>query len=173
LALGLGTTSHGSPEIPEINGLPIGVLQDLCSPYLAPYAHFRQNPFKGIFDPTRPHKPLVNAVPGTIKRTTKLEVSTRVETGGIVNIPFITRQANAAEMISTFWICELEETDWYGNPRVIMQYMQIVMLDFFRRQDGFPGPIRWPHVSINTLERTGMPDSSKAIASADSSRVAI
>ena len=46
--------------------------------------------------------------------------------------PFIVRQANAAEMISTFWICELEETDAYGNPRLIMQYLQIVLLDFFR-----------------------------------------
>ena len=171
LALGAGTVSVAPPTIPAINGLPIGVNQALTSAYLAPYAHFHINPFKGVvadpsfsgFDPTEPHELLVGAIPGTVKRTTKLEVSTRVETGGIVNIPFIVRQANAAEMISTFWICELEETDAYGNPRLIMQYLQIVLLDFFARRDGLPGPIRWPHVSINTMEKTAEPDALKAI----------
>jgi hypothetical protein len=179
LALGAGSRSPGPPVVPEVNGLPIGVVKGppidlntvLANPYLAPYAHFHQNPFKGVvahpafagFDPTQPHKLLVGAVPGTVKRTTKLEVSTRVETGGIVNVPFIVRQANAAEMISTFWICELEETDAYGNPRLIMQYLQIVLLDFFGRVDGMPGPIRWPHVSINTMEKTAEPDAQKAI----------
>jgi hypothetical protein len=174
LALGLGSMSVEPPKIPVINGLPIGVNQDPTNPYLAPYAHFNTNPFKGVlagtpfpgFDPTKPHELLVGAIPGTVKRTTKLEVSTRVETGGIVNIPFIVRQANAAEMISTFWICELEETDAYGNPRLIMQYLQIVLLDFFARQDGLPGPIRWPHVSINTMEKTAEPDAEKAIVPA-------
>ena len=69
-------------------------------------------------------------------------------------------------MISTFWICELEETDAYGNPRLIMQYLQIVLLDFFARRDGMPGPIRWPHVSINTMEKTAEPDALKAIVPA-------
>jgi len=174
LALGAGGVAAEPPKIPAINGLPIGVNQALTSPYLAPYAHFHANPFKGVlagtpfpgFDPTEPHKLLIGAIPGTVKRTTKLEVSTRVETGGIVNIPFIVRQANAAEMISTFWICELEETDAYGNPRLIMQYLQIVLLDFFPRRDGLPGPIRWPHVSINTMEKTAEPDVEKAIVPA-------
>jgi hypothetical protein len=163
LALGAGTRSAAPPKIPAINGLPIGVNQSLTNPYLKPYAHFHENPFKGVFDPTEPHKPLVGAIPGTVKWTTKLEVSTRVETGGIVNTPFIVKQANAAEMISTFWICELEETDAHGNPRLIMQYLQIVLLDFFARRDGLPGPIRWPHVSINTVEKTAEPDAAKAI----------
>jgi hypothetical protein len=163
LALGAGTLSVLPPTIPAINGLPIGVNQALTNPYLAPYAHFHANPFNGVFDPTQPHKLLVGAIPGTVKRTTKLEVSTRIETGGVVNIPFIVRQANAAEMISTFWICELQETDACGNPRLIMQYLQIVLLDFFARRDGMPGPIRWPHVSINTMEKTSEPDALKAI----------
>ena len=34
-----------------------------------------------------------------------------------------------------------------------MQYLQIVMLDFFPRRDGLPGRIGWPHVSINTLTK--------------------
>jgi hypothetical protein len=171
LALGFGARSPGPPKIPEINGLPIGVIQGppidldeaLKKPYLDPYAHFHKKPFQGLFDPTKPHKLLESAIPGTVKWTTKLEVSTRVETGGIVNTPFVVKQANAAEMESTFWICELEETDAYGNPRLIMQYLQIVLLDFFARQDGLPGPIRWPHVSINTMEKTAEPDAAKTI----------
>ena len=35
------------------------------------------------------------------------------------------------------------------------------VLDFFARFDGGPGRIKWPHVSINTLEkRTGEVDTS-------------
>ncbi len=34
-----------------------------------------------------------------------------------------------------------------------MQYLQVVMLDFFPRRDGLPGRISWPHVSINTLTK--------------------
>jgi hypothetical protein len=34
-----------------------------------------------------------------------------------------------------------------------LQYLQIVMLDFFPRRDGLPGRIGWPHVSINTLTK--------------------
>ena len=166
LALGAGSISVLPPTIPTINGLPIGVNQALTNPYLAPYAHFHTNPFQGVFDPTQPHQLLVGAIPGAVKRTTKLEVSTRIETGGIVNVPFIVRQANAAEMISTFWICELEEADADGNPRLIMQYLQIVLLDFFKRGDGMPGLIRWPHVSINTMEKTSEPDALKAIVPA-------
>lgn len=172
LALGAGNVFPGPPIIPEVNGLPIGVVKGPPvnlkkvleeEEYLEPYANFHNNPFKGLFDPTKPHELLVGAIPGTVKRTTKLVVSTKVETGGIVNIPFIVKQANAAEMISTFWICEMEETDACGNPRLIMQYLQIVLLDFFTRRDGMPGLIRWPHVSINTMEKTAEPDVEKAI----------
>lgn len=169
LALGAGEVTNGPPTIPAINGLPIGVNQNLASPYLAPYNHFHTTPFKGVvtapgfpgFDPVEPHLLLVGGVPGTVTRTTKLQVSTAVETAGIVNIPFIVRQANAAEMISTFWIMELEELTPAGTPRLILQYLQIVLLDFFPRRDGLPGLIRWPHVSINTMEKVAEADDLK------------
>jgi hypothetical protein len=156
LALGAGEVTNAPPVIPAINGLPIGVNQDLTSRYLEPYAHFNTTPFMGLFNPVHPHLLLENAVPGTINRTTKLEVSTKVESGGIVNIPFIIHQANAAEMISTFWIVETTMPD--GQQRLILQYLQIVLLDFFPRRDGLPGLIRWPHVSINTMEKVAEPN---------------
>lgn len=162
LGLGASAIVNGPPTIPAINGLPIGVNQDLNSPYLAPYKHFSDNPFKGVvtapgfpgFNPVQPHLLLQGPFDGTVTRTTVLRVDTRAETGGIVNIPFIVKQANAAEMISTFWIVEVEKD---GVTQLILQYLQIVLLDFFSRRDGLPGMIRWPHVSINTMVKCEEP----------------
>ena len=156
LALGQSDISDGAPRIPNVDGLPIGGPRDLNNPYLAPYKHFNDNPFQGVFNPVEPHKLLELANQGVnIARTTKLEVDTAVESGGVVNIPFIVKQANAADMKSTFWIQELSENDDNGNPKLRLQYLQIVILDFFspRLGDGHPGPVRWPHVSINTMEK--------------------
>jgi hypothetical protein len=171
LAVGISEEFDGAPTIPEINGLPIGVTQDLeNNPYLRPYKEFNDAPFKGIvdfpgfpgFNPLKPNELLVGGVPGTVVKTTKLEVNTTTETGGISNIPFIVKQANAAEMKSTFWIQELDEKDKCGNPRLILQYLQVILLDFFPRRDGQPGLIRWPHVSINTMEKMEEPSRKKA-----------
>lgn len=170
LALGKSQpTSNGAPTIPAINGLPIGVSHDLTSKYLSPYQHFNKSPFKGTvtapgfpgFDPVSPEKLLIGAAPGKVARTTTLQFDSTIPTGGIMNIPFIERQADASAMKSTFWIQELEEKDKAGNPRLILQYAQVVLLEFFDRRDGNPGRIQWPHVSINTLEKVAMPDDTK------------
>ena len=106
------------------------------------------------FDPTNPQNLLDLANQGVnIVKTTTLTVDTNNATGGIVNIPFVVKQANAASMKSTFWIQELADKDSHGNSKLRLQYLQIVMLDFFPRRDGLPGTIRWPHISINTLEK--------------------
>lgn len=156
LALGGSRTIEGAPSIPFIDGLPIGVPRDLDGRYLAPYRHYRDQPFLGLFDPTDPVALLREANQGVaIRRTTVLDVDTTRPTGGLVNIPFIERQADAAAMNATFWIQELEEEDENGRPKLRLQYAQVVMLDFFPRVDGLPGRIAWPHVSINTLEKIG------------------
>lgn len=163
LALGRSEVMDGPPKIPTINGLPIGVPQDLENPYLSPYKHFHDNLFEGLFDPTDPNALLGLANTGVdIVKTTKLEVDTTIESGGIVNIPFIVRQANAAEMKLTFWIQELAEKDEAGASKLRLQYSQIVILDFFSRRDGAPGRTRWPHVSINTMEKVAAPDLARA-----------
>lgn len=154
LALGRARESQGGMLIPEISGLPIGVNEPLDSPYLAPYEHFHQNLFEGLFDPTVPNALLAEANKGVdIEHTTELHVDTSFETGGIVNIPFVTKQANATQMHSTFWIQQLAEKNPDGSPKMRLQYSQTVFLDFFARPDGQPGLIRWPHVSINTMEK--------------------
>jgi hypothetical protein len=159
LALGRSSEHSGTQSIPDLSGLPIGVDQDLNNPYLAPYKHFNDNLFQGLFNPVSPNDLLEAANQGVeVERTTVLDVDSTHPTGGIVNIPFIVRQANATVMKSTFWIQELKEKDKNGKPKLRLQYSQLVMLDFFKRVDGLPpgccpGLIQWPHVSINTLEK--------------------
>lgn len=155
LALGKSTEpTKGPPVIPEVNGLPLKVDQDLNDRYLAPYKHFHDNLFEGLFDPSRPTDLLKAANEGVdIVRTTTLDVDTQALSGGIDNIPFIVRQADATSMRSIFWIQELAEEDAHGNPKLRLQYLQIVMLDFDPRTRGLPGRIMWPHISINTMHK--------------------
>lgn len=153
LAMGTVKVVDGPPQIPDLNALPLGVGQDVdTNRYLAPYKHFRDSLFQGLFDPAKPADLLRRANEGVdIVRTTELTFDSTLPTGGIANIPFITRQANATEMRSTFWIEEVREQD--GSESLRLQYLQIVQLDFFPRQDAGPGRIKWPHVSINTLAK--------------------
>lgn len=152
LALGRSSVVQGVADIPDINGLPTNISRDLEGGYLAPYKHFNDNPFKGVFNPVQPNALLNAANQGVnVVRTTVLHVDSTIESGGISNIPFIVKQADAAEMESTFWIQELADRDQFGEPRLRLQYSQTVMLDFIDRGDGTL--IRWPHVSINTMEK--------------------
>ena len=61
LALGQSSEHVGSLSIPDINGLPIGADQDLKNPYLAPYKHFNDNLFQGLFNPISPNDLLEEA----------------------------------------------------------------------------------------------------------------
>jgi hypothetical protein len=163
LALGTSTEVAGVVPAPAVNGLPIGVPQALDNPYLEPYQHFHDTPFFGTvppgtpgfpgFDPVEPHHLLDFVNQGvSVRTTTVLDLDTTTASGGINNIPFVVAQANPSAMKSTFWIQELEPEPG-ADPTFRLQYLQIVLLDFFPRRDGLPGRIGWPHVSINTLDR--------------------
>ena len=178
LALGTSAVQKGMPDIPRISGLPIGRFEDLTTagydfeddPYLEPYKHFIENPFNGTLgEPGGP--PVPPGFPGfnprdmneilrfanqniEIYQTTTLTVDSTRQDAGVVNIPFVVKQAEPVSMKSTFWIQELKEKDKNGHPKLRLQYSQIVMLDFFRpREDGHPSRAQWPHISINTLEK--------------------
>ena len=160
------------------DGLPIGVgpTEEVTDPdtdidpaaprYLDPYTHFQRKPFRGLFRPTSTLDLLQDAFNSLrIKKTTVFDFDSKLESnagpvrGGIVNIPFVIAEANATEIRSIFWIHELEQADADGDPVMIMQYAQAVMLEFFGRRDGGDGLIKWPHVSINTMERVSkVPD---------------
>lgn len=172
LALGTSDETTGPITFPDMNGLPIGTPPganvdtdvDPANPsYLDPYKHFHHNPFKGTlsgvagfpgFEPVDTLNLLrLAAADLDIVRTMVLDFDTTVQSGGILNIPFIVAEANATEMRSIFWLHELNALDEFGNRKLVMQYAQLVMLDFFPRRDGQPGLIKWPHISINTMEK--------------------
>lgn len=155
LALGSSSARNGPPAIPTISGLPIGITDVLGDPYLDPYDHFHQHLFDGLFDPTIPNELLKAVNTSNVLRTITLPVDSTVQSAGIVNIPFVVKQANAVTMRSTFWLQELDEPDPNrgGQNKLRLQYSQTIMLEFFPRNDGHPGLIQWPHVSINTLEK--------------------
>jgi hypothetical protein len=85
----------------------------------------------------------------TITRTVVIEISTAAIAGstGILNIPFVGKNANALQMDAIFWIETVQPTD--GDPFLQLQYVQRVILDFP------PTPtatnIHWPHISVATL----------------------
>jgi hypothetical protein len=142
--------------------------------YFAPYRYFHENPFKGDgtingfsgFEPVNPTLLLRHTFEnflkgiGTIKQVTTLQVDSTIDHSGINrvtnpsigNTPFITRQADTTAMNCTFIIYEIEDSKT-GALRYFLQYAQNVILDFINRPDGHPGRARWPHISINTLER--------------------
>lgn len=74
-----------------------------------------------------------------ITRTQVIQVST--QPGGIVNIPFITANANATKLDAIFWIETVEQAD--GTQFLQLQYTQTVILNFDN--------IDWPHISVATL----------------------
>lgn len=173
LALGTAEYFKEMPKIPPISGLPAGRFEDVFSPdydfkedpYLEPFKHYIENPFMGNvvgvpgfpgFSPADMNQILRFANDGVdIVQTTVLTVDSTRKNAGIRNVPFSVREAEPVSMKSTFWIQELAERDEFGNPRLRLQYSQVVMMDFFRpRQDEFPGRAVWPHISIATLEKT-------------------
>jgi hypothetical protein len=66
---------------------------------------------------------------------------------GILNIPFVARNANAVQMDAIFWIETVKPTD--GDPFLQLQYVQRVILDFPPVPKG--NNIHWPHMSVATL----------------------
>jgi hypothetical protein len=171
LALGRSEVHEGMPEIPPISGLPSGRFEDVrtpdydfkSDPYLEPYKHYIDNPFMGTvtiagfpgFSPADMNEILRFANQGVdVVRTTTLTVDSTRKSAGIANAPFSVREAESVSMKSTFWIQELAEKDERANPRLRLQYSQVVMLHFFRpREDEFPERAVWPHISIATLEK--------------------
>lgn len=179
-AIGKFNEFDGAPTIPDLSALPEGAstfdVEDAVKldfpvaserDYLSPYRHFIENPFLGQqsapfpgFSPLNVNNLIqlgLQAEIPKIKKTTELVLDTDVLEGGIHNIPFIERQADAALMRSTFWIMELDEEGPFGEPRLLLVYSQFILLDFFQRRDGRDGLIRWPHVSINMMEKIAPP----------------
>ena len=79
----------------------------------------------------------------TITSTVAINISTVAPAGGILNIPFVTKNANAVQMDAIFWVSKVKRPD--GQHYMQMQYVQRVILNFIG--------IHWPHFSVATLVR--------------------
>ncbi len=89
----------------------------------------------------------------TMKNRTFLQVSTKhtpVAGGGTANTAFLADasnppggNANAVEVDATFWIQAIDGPG--GQEKLQLQYTQLVQLDF--------NTLRWPHVTVATLEK--------------------
>jgi hypothetical protein len=151
----------GFPTIDPVNSLPFtdavipGINTNPTNPvtnpaYLAQYTGGQLPPIglpaglnaaATIKDPTL----VLNAqIEGqTIISTIVIKVSTVAPGGGILNIPFVTKNANAVRMDAFFWVEIVKHPD-HGHF-MQLQYLQRVILDFIG--------IHWPHFSVATLVR--------------------
>jgi hypothetical protein len=62
---------------------------------------------------------------------------------GIVNIPFVVKNANATQMDAIFWIEKVTHPKFHHRHFLQLQYVQRVILDF--------AGLHWPHISVATL----------------------
>ena len=162
------TTVKTGPTIKSVNALPFPLtdpIPDLNAdppnpigpPYIDPYLH---DPLpadclpkgldaaKTIKDPTEVLRAQIQGQ--NITETDVIAISTKLppladapsQPGGIVNIPFVVKNANTVQMDAIFWIETVHHKD-FGKPYYQLQYVQRVILDF--------DDIHWPHVSVATL----------------------
>ncbi|NQZ07287.1 MAG: hypothetical protein HRT35_09005 [Algicola sp.] len=72
--------------------------------------------------------------------------------GGVINIPFIVKHANATRFTADFWLQTIK-LPMSGDNFEQLQYSQTVDIEFHKKFNGEPGLITWPHVTINTLTK--------------------
>lgn len=146
----------GPPDIQPVESTPFtGAIPGLNEPaknpdtnpeYLRPFRKRKvpQHVAPGRKDASiikHPTLVLVDAIKDqTITDTAVLQISTAPD-GGIVNIPFVERNANAIRMDAIFWIETVNRGP--GDDFMQLQYVQRVILDF--------AGLRWPHISVATL----------------------
>jgi hypothetical protein len=169
LAQGEGKTVPGGPQIAPNNIIPfpIGTPAPPNSDFATAEATFTE---LNLATPTQfrqasaavtqamvenPNSFLESAITGqNITGTTVLVISTRHEPvagGGTANTAFLEDgtkppggNADAVEVNAIFWIETV--AGGYGEPaKLQLQYTQLVQLDF--------NELRWPHVSVATLEK--------------------
>lgn len=173
LAQGSAQLFASGPLIQPISAVPFDAVTGQPTPpgYFPPdpmaFPHVDPFPIPAGFDLSNPNAALTSVIQGqTIPSTVVLEVSTDVDPsafptnlggtygGSILNIPFVTANANAVSLEAKFWIETVEQSG--GLPFLQLQYSQRVILSF----PALPGPvgpnnplINWPHISVATLTK--------------------
>lgn len=151
LALGTHETIPGPPPITSHSALPItgpDTPFGYTDVYMSPFN------FGGVdFLASDPPKVLTDVLAGQdILETTTLSIST-ANSGGIINIPFVNKNANASEFSCVFWIEKVKDPDPTVGHTMQLQYSQITNIEFLP-QFGSPSQlITWPHVNVATLQK--------------------
>lgn len=145
LAQGNGFTVAGGPLIAPVSSKPTGPgLASKLPGYLDPYSHSNLPPGMKQGYVSNMNQALIDDIASQhITSTVVLQVAS-IPVGGIVNIPFVTTNANATRMEAIFWIETVQRPD--GSSFLQLQYTQTVILNFLN--------IDWPHVSVATLIKT-------------------
>jgi hypothetical protein len=145
LALGRSWVTTGPPEIPDINALPFPVT-GAPDGYIEPY---RVTAMGSAWQAENPNLTLRQAIKKQkIVQTVNIGVATQPG-GGIINIPFIKKHANASAFNGTFWIETVVNKD--GSTFEQLQYSQQTNIEFLPQFDNPKKLITWPHVNVNTL----------------------
>lgn len=146
LAQGQFLEDNGGPKIAVVSSTPFDTNtgQPLTDPaYLAPFSNPPLPPGIPAAAVANPNVILTNAIQGqNFVKTIVLIVSTK-PAGGIVNIPFVSTNADAVSLNATFWIEFVK--DQSGEIFLQLQYTQTVILNFLG--------ISWPHISVATLTK--------------------
>jgi hypothetical protein len=163
LALGTSFDVAGPPDITPRSGVP-DAGPDAPLGYTNPWQVEIPSPCDPAskFNPAVPTQVLTDQLDslkaaGTpVVKTTTLSLSTE-NGGGIVNIPFVDANANAARFDCVFWIETIEVTPPDGGePNFVqqLQYFQQTNIEFLPQFGGPPGAlIMWPHVNVNTMRK--------------------
>jgi hypothetical protein len=157
LAQGYASSAGGGPviaavdstpftgEIPDLNAAPATPITD--PEYLASYTNIPL-PAEGLPHGLSAAQTIKNPalvlqaslVGQNITQTNLIVIST-FPAGGIINIPFAVRNANATRLDAMYWIERVRGSN--GEESFQLQYVQRVILDFIG--------IHWPHISVGTL----------------------
>jgi hypothetical protein len=151
LAQGSSLVVDGPPVIDTVDSTPTfsagpNAGQKLTGAYLDPFTTTPLPPGIPCGAIANPNVVLTEAISQQkIVETTVLIISTTTDvggaTGGIQNIPFVVKNANATALSAIFWIEKVQIDD--GSTFLQLQYTQQVTLDFLG--------INWPHIQVATL----------------------
>lgn len=155
--LGNAETTQSGPVIPEISTYPNSPDVDLTAFEDAQAEHEVEDivtgdPKSKIFDVKNPNDNLVRDNNGLeILETTHFRLDSQ-NSGDVVNIPFVSKFANATRVTADFWLQKLKLP---MSDTIIdqLQYSQTIDIEFPVTLNGQDVIVRFPHVTINTMKR--------------------
>ncbi len=139
---------NSGPKFEDISTTPISIDGTPFSPgFLNPFVNPPLPPGIKLAYVENPNLLLHDDIAGQkIINTIALVISTNIHNaippvGGVLNIPFVTLNANAIQLDAIFFIETVQQPD--GSTFLQLQYTQRVILNFLG--------IRWPHIQVATL----------------------